>query len=259
MHFWDAVTAFVFGAIVGSFLTVLIYRIPKGLNFIRPASRCGFCGFPLAAFDNIPILSFILLRGRCRRCGTGYGSRHVWIELGTGLLAMFLLHEWGLTFDAFFFFALGCLLIVISMIDIDYHIIPDSMTIAPWILGLFLAAVFDAKDTQWFVTFPQSLVGSVGGALSLWLVAYVYQVITGVEGLGLGDVKLIGFFGAFFGFSAVWVSIFVGSLSGVIVGMLYIVLRGKTRRTPIPFGPFLCLGLAAYLFDAHQWMWEKLF
>lgn len=254
----DSTTLFLFimGTMVGSFLTVCIYRIPKGLNFVRPASRCGKCGFLLNWYDNIPIISFLMLRGRCRKCGVSYGSRHIWIELFTGLVSVFLYFQWGLGFEWGFFFLLSCLLIVITFIDIDYQIIPNSMTILPWVLGILLAGMFELKEVPWFVTFLESVGGSVAGAVGLWIIAYIYQVITGVEGLGLGDVKLIGFFGAFFGFEAVWVTIFVGSLTGAIWGLLWITVHGKNRRTPIPFGPFLCLGLALYLMDVHTYIFS---
>jgi len=240
------------GAVVGSFLTVCIYRVPKGLNIVRPGSRCTKCGFSLAWFENIPVLSYVLLLGKCRRCGVGYGARHVWIELAMGLVAVFLYVQWGFSFELFFFFALASALMVISWIDIDYQIIPDGLTLFPWVMGLILAAIFDLKDVAWFVTFTESLLASVLGAGLLWLVAWCYSMVTGVEGLGFGDVKLIGCFGAFFGYKALLVTLFLGSFLGAMWGIGWILFKGKNKRTPIPFGPFLCLGLIGYLMHVHD-------
>ncbi|MCB0272285.1 MAG: prepilin peptidase [Bdellovibrionales bacterium] len=247
-----AVISFVFGAIIGSFLTVCIYRIPRGFNFVRPASRCGKCGFPLAFYDNIPVVSFLVLRGRCRNCGVQYGSRHVWIEILTGLTAMYLYQTWGLGFESIFYFLLASVLIVIAWIDIDFQIIPDQFTLLPWAIGIILAGIFELKGVPWFVSFKMSLLSSFGGAFLLWLIAFIYQVLTGVEGLGMGDVKLIGFFGAFFGLQGVWVTIFAGSFLGALWGIVWIIVKGKNKRTPIPFGPFLCLGLVIYILELHR-------
>ncbi|MCB1198096.1 MAG: prepilin peptidase [Deltaproteobacteria bacterium] len=244
---------------VGSFLTVCIFRVPLGLNFIKPSSRCGKCGFPLQMYDNIPILSYVLLRGRCRRCGISYGARHIAIEFLTGLISVFLYVQWGISFEWFFYFTLASLLIVITFIDIDHQIIPDSMTLLPWALGLVLAGIFELKDVDWFVGFSEAVLSSFVGAFGIWFVAYVYQIFTGIEGLGFGDVKLIGFFGAFFGLKAIGVTIFLGSLTGAVFGLAWILYKGKNKRTPIPFGPFLCLGLASYLLDVHTYLFAIVF
>jgi leader peptidase (prepilin peptidase)/N-methyltransferase len=250
---------FIFGSLIGSFLNVCIYRLPLGLNFITPGSRCGACHTPLKAYDNLPILGYLRLMGSCRFCGYTYGSRYFWNEILVGAIAAMLVWKYQLQWQTWYFFTLACILLVITWIDIDHQLIPDSLSIGPWLIGLALAGIFTLRQMGWFVSFQEAVLASLLGAGFLWVLAFVYELITGIEGLGMGDVKLMGFFGAHFGYEAVMVSIFVGSFAGALIGVLWIAIKGKNKRTPIPFGPFLCLGLVVYILGLHQGAVQWLF
>ena len=233
---------FVVGTIVGSFLNVCISRMPTGESIISPASRCPACRQPIRPYDNIPILSYFLLHGRCRMCGVGISSRYPVIEILTGGVAVASLQSFGWSPEFLMSSAFLCALIVISAIDLDHQIIPDAISL-PGILVGFLAAVALGEPT-----WQASLVGIALGGGVLWAVATGYQWLTGREGMGGGDVKLLAMIGAFLGWQGVPVTLLGSSVMGTIVGGGMILWQGRSARTPIPFGPFLALGAAYALF-----------
>jgi len=239
--------AFLFGAVIGSFANACIYRWPRELSIVSPRSMCTRCGTQVAAYDNIPVLSYLLLRGKCRNCKTPYGFQYFWVEVLVGLVAWYLAHTRGTTFGSVYLFFLVTSLLVVSLIDLEHRIIPDEISIGGTAIGIVVAAITTWLGVEWMVTFKQALLGASVGYGMLWVTGWVYEKITGREGIGLGDVKLMAFFGAHGGFLAVFSSLFYGSLIGFVIGISWIIIHKKGRRTPIPFGPFLSIGFLIYL------------
>jgi len=233
----------VVAACIGSFLNVCIARIPaEGQSIVKPASRCPKCGHPIRFYDNIPIVSWLVLRGRCRDCGEPISLRYPLVEGLTALMGWLLLKTFGLGLPLLAAFVFVCALIVITFIDLDHQIIPHVITL-PGIPACFLMAVFVMR-----VPAVESFLGMMIGAGTLYFVAVYFEAITGREGMGGGDVNLLAMLGTFFGWKSLLFIILMSSLSGAVVGLGYLLLKGKGRETPIPFGPFLCLGAVGYLF-----------
>ena len=258
--------AAVWGAIWGSFFNVVIARVPRGESVVRPASRCGSCGAAVRARDNIPVLSYFLLRGRCRACGAHFSLRYPLVEALTAVLSA-LVFWWFAGSDAgevvavrlgrfAVYFAFTGALVVLSFIDLDTKRLPDVITI-PGTVVLFLAA-FAAHDVPW----SERAIGAAAGYLFVRLVADFYYYVLKREGLGLGDGKLLAMMGAVLGWKAVPVILFAGSVIGTVVSipLLLLTRRGANgatgengepatlRTTQVPFGPFLALGALIYLF-----------
>jgi len=235
---------FIFGALVGSFLNVCAYRLPRKESIIYPGSRCPHCRAPIKWHDNIPILSFILLKGRCRTCRERISRRYPLVEFLAALLSLSLVIRFGLSLTYFFFFAFAAALLLASLIDIDHQIIPDEISLPGILVGLFFS--------PWnpFTNPLEALRGALCGAGSLYLVAEFYYFFTKREGLGGGDLKLLAFIGVFLGIKSLIPVIFIASLVGTISGFLIAILgKVKQKRTlAIPFGPFLSLGALFYLF-----------
>lgn len=233
---------FVFGALVGSFLNVCIHRIPGGESIAFPASHCPHCQTPIRPYDNVPILSYLLLRGRCRSCGAGIGLRYPLVELLGGGAAVAALYAHGASAQALLIFAFLAALIVITFIDLDHQIIPDAISLPGIFVGFTAALLFG--EPSW----SDSLIGiALGGGL-LWGVAEGYARLTGREGMGGGDIKLLAMIGAFLGWRAILVTLLFGSLLGSVVGVSLMALRGRDTRMAIPFGPFLAAGAVVALF-----------
>jgi leader peptidase (prepilin peptidase) / N-methyltransferase len=239
--------AFVFGAVIGSFLNVCIYRLPKGLSIVDPPSHCFHCKTPVRPIDNIPLLSYLLLRGRCHHCGTPFSARYFAVELLTGVIAVALLHHFGVTPTLFLYFAFAAALIVVTFIDVDYLIIPDAISLPGIGVGLTASFLFEGMPTP-----IESAIGIVLGGGILWAVAFGYEKLTGVEGMGFGDVKLLAMIGAFLGWRGVPLCLLIGSLSGSVIGITAMAILGKNRRWEIPFGPFLALGALLTLLFGNQ-------
>lgn len=235
-------TVFLFGAIVGSFLNVCIYRLPAGESVVTPRSRCGACKTPVRAIDNIPILSYLLLRGRCRACKTAISVRYPLVEALTGVAALATFVVFGPTLQAFILFAFLCALIVVSMIDLDHQIIPNVISVPGIAIGF--AAALLVGQPSW----RASLAGLLLGGGVLWGVSETYYRLTGREGMGFGDVKLLAMIGAFLGWQAIPVTLLLASLTGTLIGVAVMLARGSDSRTPIPFGPFLAAGAVCALF-----------
>lgn len=237
---------FLFGSAIGSFLNVCIYRLPRSLSLIHPRSMCPGCRVPISFYDNIPVLSYLVLRGKCRHCGTPISLRYPVVELAAGLFAVAVLVRHGISWNGLLVYALVAALLVITFIDIDHQIIPNVITYPGIVVGL---------GTSFFtglVTYTESLLGIALGAGVLIIVATGYYLLTKKEGMGGGDVKLLAMIGAFLGWKAIVFTIFVGSAVGTVVGLAVAIRTKKGRKAAVPFGPFLSLGAILYLFHGPE-------
>jgi leader peptidase (prepilin peptidase)/N-methyltransferase len=237
---------FCIGAMVGSFLNVCIYRLPQGLSIAAPRSFCPVCQTPIRAYDNIPILSFLFLGGKCRKCGNPISWRYPLIEVLTGGLALALFLKMGLTFPFFCFFCFAAALVVITFIDLDHRIIPDVISL-PGIAVGFLLALLTITIGLW-----NSLIGIAVGGGSLYLVAIVYEAVTKREGMGGGDVKLLAMIGAWLGWKAVLFTLFFSSLTGSVIGGIIMMAKKEDGKLAVPFGPFLTVSAMAYIFFGEK-------
>ena len=234
--------ACVFGMVVGSFLNVCICRMPKNESIVSPPSHCPGCSYQIRWYDNIPLLSYLLLKGKCRGCGAHISLQYPLVELLNGIIALFLFLRFGptLAFAALFLFCSA--LVVITFIDIEHQIIPDEISLPGIAVGFVLS--FFLKGHTWL----NSLLGILLGGGSLLLVAYAYQRLTGKEGMGGGDIKLLAMMGAFLGWKAVPFIILASSLAGSLVGISLMLIQKKDSKLAIPFGPYLAFGAVLYVF-----------
>src|SRR5262249_42880208 len=251
---------FVIGAVVGSFLNVCIVRLPARESIAHPPSRCPACKAPIAFYDNIPLLSYLILRGRCRACAAPISPRYFIVEFLTGLFAVALFFRFGLAPSLFIYAIFAAALVVISFIDLDIQIIPDVISLPGIVLGLLASFVPAARIDH--LSLPpsplDSLLGVLVGGGVLYLVAWLYELVTRTEGMGGGDIKLLAMMGAFLGWPGVPLALFFASLAGALIGIVLMVSTGKGMKLRIPFGPFLCLGALAYLFFG-RWIVETYF
>jgi len=232
----------IFGAFIGSFLNVCIFRLPKEESIIWPGSHCPYCKKPIRFYDNIPLLSYVLLMGKCRHCKIPISIQYPLIEGITALSSLFLFMKFGPSLSYLFYFAFVAALIVITVIDLYHQIIPDVISLPGIGVGLIASLILPQ------ITFLNSLFGVLLGGGSLFLVATCYEWLFKREGMGGGDVKLLAMIGAFLGWKAVILTILLSSLIGSITGILIMVVKGKDFKYAIPFGPFLSLGAAISLF-----------
>ncbi len=246
---------FIFGAVVGSFLNVCIVRIPEGESVVHPPSHCPNCKSPIAFYDNIPLFSYLLLRGRCRACRERISPRYFAVELLTASLAVALFYKFGLGPAFLTSFIFVAALIIISFIDLDVMIIPDVISLPGIVLGLLFSIVARYALEDPFEVIPSplsSLVGLLVGGGFLLAVGRIYEVFTKVEGMGGGDIKLFAMIGAFLGWQSLLGTLLFASLGGSVIGLTVMLLKGVGRRHPIPFGPFLCLGALLHLFFGQE-------
>ena len=242
---------FVFGAVVGSFLNVCIVRVPNEKSIVSPPSHCPHCNAILSFYDNIPLLSYIILRGRCRYCGAGISLRYFLVELLMGAFAVVLFDRFGLSYSFFVSFLLIAALIVISFIDLDVRIVPDVISLSGIVCGLVLSVVgyfMIGRDSELVPSPLSSLIGIICGGGFLLGTAWLYEKITGVEGMGGGDIKLLAMIGAFLGWPSIPITLFIASLVGSVVGLTCMLVTGAGRRLAIPFAPFLCAGAILFIF-----------
>ncbi len=259
------------GLIVGSFLNVIIHRLPimmeqdwrnQCLEFLgqqedsadekppltlsRPRSRCPHCGHQIKAIENIPVISYLFLRGRCSDCGAAISIRYPLIELATCLLSLAVAWHFGVSGQTAAALLLTWALVALSMIDFDHKLLPDSITLPLLWLGLLLSL--------WgtFTTPESAIIGAVAGYLSLWVVFQLFRLVTGKEGMGFGDFKLLALFGAWLGWQYLPQIIMLSSLVGAVIGITLVLLRGRDRNIPIPFGPYLAIaGWISLLWGDH--------
>lgn len=240
-HF-GAVAAFLFGLIAGSFLNVLIHRLPRGESVAFPGSHCPACGAVIRAYDNVPVFSWLVLRGRCRACRAPISIRYPVIELVNAFLwsAVYLRAPGWVEFAAGAFLVSAALALLV--IDAEFRILPDKITLTGIVVGFALS--FFSK-----VLTPLGSLGGIAlGAGGLYLLAFLYERWKKVEGMGMGDVKMLGMIGAFLGPWGVVVSVLLASFAGSVVGLLLVVVKRGSLTTALPFGVFLALGAVAALF-----------
>jgi len=242
MTFVDDLYFFLLGLCVGSFMNVVIYRLPASESIVHPGSRCPGCKTPIRFYDNIPVFSWLILRGKCRHCGFRIPIRYALIEFLGGITALSVYLRFGLTLDALVYFLFITTLIVVTFIDIDHRIIPDRITL-PGIPLFFMASLLMPVPT-----WVDALLGVVAGGGSLLLIAWGYGVLTGREGMGGGDIKLLAMIGALLGWQGVLFTIFMSSAVGTLVGVLLMLRARKGMKLAIPFGPFLSIGGIFYIF-----------
>jgi len=260
---WVA-TAAILGLLIGSFLNVVILRLPEMMqrewrsqcqeflasdvavapekpggpaqarfDLIFPASHCPQCNHPISPRDNIPVMSYLLLRGKCRHCGARISPRYPLIEALTGLLSAAVAWKFGFGWAAAAALLFTWSLVALTFIDFDTQLLPDSITLPLVWIGLLLSL------PGVFVDAHSSILGAAVGYLSLWSIYHLFRILTGKEGMGYGDFKLFAAFGAWLGWQSLPLIILLSSLVGAVVGIALIVLRGRDKNIPIPFGPYL--------------------
>jgi len=240
------------GMIIGSFLNVCIYRLPQGQSVVRPPSHCPACGMPIRWYQNIPVVSWIALRGRCARCSARISWRYPFVEALSGVvvLAMWLTFGSSAAFAIATIFALA--LVVLFYTDLDHQLLPDAVTLTGLGLGLALAWFNPFLEGSGWHRVWQALGGAALGSGLLWGIGALYTKLRGVEAMGLGDVKMMAMVGAFAGPVGVLFTIFAGALVGALIGVLLIPLRGRSLQDTLPFGCFLAPAALAALLYGRQ-------
>jgi len=238
-----------FGLAVGSFLNVCIHRLPRRQSIVSPGSRCPGCGYVLRWYDNIPVVSYVMLRGRCRACQSQISVRYPVIESVT--MAVFVAHYWIFGSDILLIPRLlfACTLIVLFAIDLEHHLLPNAITLPGIVVGLIFSLLL-----------PPGIVSAVIGVLvgggSLWAIGEAYYRFAGQEGMGGGDVKMLAMIGAFLGWKLVLVTLVFSSISGALIGMLILAIKRGGLKYALPYGTFLALGgLVASLFGDRIVTW----
>lgn len=240
---------FIFGSVIGSFLNVCIYRMPRNMSIVSPASRCSSCNSPIRPYDNIPILSYVFLGGKCRICKARISLRYPLVEFLNAALYVSVFWRFGLEWPTLVYFIFSSSLIVITFIDLDFQIIPDRITL-PGIPLALLAGSFLMPDPFMrtsLLGFKASVIGFLAGGGLFYAIAILSR-----GGMGGGDIKMMAMVGALTGWKSVFLTTFVGSLTGAAVGIFLMIYRGKGRKTKIPFGPFLALGSLTVLFFGQE-------
>jgi leader peptidase (prepilin peptidase)/N-methyltransferase len=234
--------ATLFGLVLGSFMNVCIYRIPRKLSIITPRSRCPQCENKIKFYDNLPVVSYLVLRGKCRYCGQPISWQYPIVEALTGLLSLALFIKFGLSYQYALWLLFTASLVTISFIDFHHKIIPDVISLPGIAVGWIASLIFG------HISWLDSLIGIAAGGGSLFLVAYLYERFTGREGMGGGDVKLLAMIGSWMGWRPLPLVVLLSSLTGAVVGLAFILVAGKGYRVRIPFGPFLSFGAIIYSF-----------
>lgn len=246
------------GLTVGSFLNVVIHRTPilllrqwqrecqeptdthtktdETYNLILPGSHCPQCGHAIRAWENIPVISFLWLKGKCAHCRAPISARYPLVEILSAVVSAVVAWHFGYGYAAGAVMLLSWALIALTFIDVDHQLLPDAITLPFLWLGLLL----NSFDLLPYKGLTSAVVGAAAGYLSLWLVFHIFKLITGKDGMGYGDFKLFALFGAWLGWQMLPVIILLASLTGAVVGLTFILYAGRDRHLPIPFGPFLC-------------------
>ena len=258
----------IFGLVVGSFLNVVIHRLPKMMErewhnnclelqgketpvqskytIVTPRSSCPNCGHNITALENIPVISYLMLGGKCKGCKSKISMRYPLIEALTGALIGAVAYKYGYSYSSLFAFILVFALVALTFIDFDTQLLPDDITLPLLWLGL----LFNLNGG--FTDIKSAVLGAMLGYLILWSVYWLFKLVTGKEGMGYGDFKLLGAIGAWFGWQLLPAVILLSSAVGAIIGIAMIMFKGKSGSTAIPFGPFLALGGIAALFFGQQ-------
>lgn len=235
-----------FGLIIGSFLNVVIHRLPREESLVTPRSRCPACQTPIRPWDNVPVVSFLLLRGRCRDCGQPISWRYPLVEGLTGLLFALTVARFGMTFLALSLLFLVSALVVVAFVDLDHQVIPNAITLPGIPLGLLAGLAVGGPSIL------DRILGALTGAGFLYLVLLYGSALYGRDAMGEGDLNLIALVGAFLGWRGVVVTILFGCVAGSFVGLTMIAFGRLGRRDHMPFGPFLATGALVALFVGDQ-------
>lgn len=261
------VAVFLLGLVIGSFLNVCIARLPLQQSVVAPGSRCPRCSAAIRWYDNIPVVSFILLRGRCRNCGLPISLRYPVVELLNGLLYLWVLSLFGPTGEALLLMAFCSALIVITFIDLDHQIIPDAITLPGMAAGLVLAPFLMSAlqsplpslleriapaDAEYVRALLHSVLGLLAGAAPLWLIGWAWEKVKHVEAMGGGDIKLMGMVGSLLGWQGALMTIMLGATSGAVIGGALVLLKKHDADNVIPFGPFLAAGALVAAFHGND-------
>jgi leader peptidase (prepilin peptidase) / N-methyltransferase len=243
----EPLTIFIFGLIIGSFCNVVIYRLPQGASIVTPGSHCPSCKTPIRPWENIPLVSYVLLRGRCRACKEPISLRYPAVELLSGVLYVLLWTRFGLSIPLVVYAALTSALFTVALIDYDHKIIPNTITLPGIVIGLGLSALSILSLKVLPMTPLTSLLGILLGGVFFYLIALVSR-----GGMGGGDIKLIAMIGAFLGWQGAFFTIFSGALLGSLVGVTLMLLGKKGRKDKVPFGPFLSAGAILFMLWGDQ-------
>lgn len=234
--------SFILGTVVGSFLNVCIHRLPREKSIVSPSSHCPHCGTPIHFYDNIPLISFILLRGKCRACKGPISIRYPLVELLMGLFSLVLFFRYGISALYLIYFIFFASLTVVSFVDLSHRIIPDVISLP----GILAGIAFSWLHPE--LSLKHSIIGVFLGGGTLYLVASGYHLVTKREGMGGGDIKLLAMIGAFIGWKGVLFTILCSSFIGAVVGgALMLISSEADSKYAVPFGPFLSLGAIIYI------------
>lgn len=239
MHIVQYVFVFAFGTAIGSFLNVLIYRLPRRISIVAPHSFCPKCKKPIRWYENIPLVSYILLRGKCARCSKSISLRYPMVEALTGLLFIYAFYRYSLTAEFFFIAFFFSAMIAISFIDFSFQVIPDAISLP----GIFLGIIYMMTKDEFLI----ALVGMLFGGGLILLIRVIGGKVYKKEVMGMGDVYLTAMIGVFVGFPFIIPAIFIAALVGAVLGIVFIISTHQSRESPIPFGPFLAIGGAAVI------------
>ena len=234
--------ALVFGLVVGSFANVCIHRLPMGLSVVKPRSRCPRCGHEITALENLPVLSWLALRGRCSGCRASISPRYPLVEALNGAGYAALAAWFGPSLHTVVLMAFFTALVVLALIDLDHQILPDVITLPGIAIGLLASLLPGAPTPQ------DAVLSAAAGYVGFWAVATLYRRLRGVEGLGQGDWKMVAMLGAFLGWQPMLLTVFFAALAGTIVGLVLMGVRGRSARHALPLGTFLAAGGVATLF-----------
>ncbi|MBQ0712986.1 MAG: prepilin peptidase [Porticoccus sp.] len=248
--------SFIFGLLIGSFLNVVIYRLPlqlsaswrresldflgmepdpqaANINIVAPASHCPKCGTEVKPWQNIPVFSYLLLKGKCSNCATSISLQYPLIEIACALITTFVVYHYGLTSTGFLVLLFSWSLLALTGIDFNEQLLPDNITLPLLWLGLLI----NTHDT--FASLNDAVIGAAAGYLCLWWIFWVFKLLTGKEGMGHGDFKLLAALGAWVGWQQLLLIVLLSSLVGAVVGIAMIAFLGRDKQIPIPFGPYL--------------------
>lgn len=241
--------AFALGAVVGSFLNVLVYRLPREMSILRtPPSSCPTCSTPIRWHDNIPLYSWLMLRGKCRECRAPIALRYPLVELASGVLGVAALARWGLSVTTFEVAIFAWVSLALGLIDLDFQILPNVLTYPSIVFGLIFSWL--GGYTWWL----DSLIGALVGALLPILVIVIYKLWRGIEGMGWGDVKYLAAIGSVVGLRGVVGVLVVASILGALVGLGLIAAGRGSGKTALPFGTFLALAVILWLYAPASWL-----
>jgi len=255
---YGTLVVFGFGLCVGSFLNVCIFRIPRDLSVVAPRSFCPGCRNLIAWYDNIPVLSYLMLRGKCRHCDMRISARYPLIEMLTAVLFVAVWNRFLFDPITLAFCVMIGGLIVATFVDFEHMIIPDRTSLGAMVAGLAFSAAFPSLHTEETIkaSVIQSLIGIVSGSGILWLVAVVGKWAFKKDAMGMGDVKLLGGIGAFLGFPGVVYTVLISSIFGTVIGLTMIAVGGHQWRSRLPYGPYLAAGAVSWVLGGDQlWNW----